>query len=265
MIAYDNIGLEDLQNYWGGDGVVFVTSSAGLVNAYHASFPNATHAKLSLADSHVIKYGNPKASLVMPVNDFFEEVLLHRPALGVIVGRRVLLSWQHPNGNQLTKAVYGSDILVTTLEGGPAPPSIREWVKIVVDLHNTLATPDMMMAPSAARQEALDRYIQYPLTYTNPGYIVPRSRPQNFEGINLVLEYINQPSYSLREALSRREASHLDDTLWVDFVRGEHVLKNASQVYGIVQGGRLVPPPDQSPTTRTIANYVFSTLRRSTL
>lgn len=219
MIQYDDISPEDLSRYW-GKGTVFMPLRNGdevVWNAYTTYEVGTSRVMLKLVKGlPITKLSSgeaPETALTLTYQEFFRQVLLHRPALGVLTredGSVYLLSWQHADGNDLCKAIRNEDVRVDMLvpPTGAAPDTDEEWPDVwgrLLSQHwdrvkaaDHAARLDQLIGNGLMR--ASTEYGQHPTTqWPRPG----RQRMvADKNATRYVLEYLNQAPHTIRRAAS---------------------------------------------------------------
>ena len=234
MIRYEDISARDMQNYW-GNGIILMQT--GSWNAY--TMTGATDAVISLTPAEDYpEYPGRERRIIMSYDEFFANALLHHPPLGVVrSGDAVyLLTWGHPDGMAMCKALLVEDVAVTLLYGvEPRKPeedralcevSVFEegaarWRERMLALPKTMSVenPDIEATNARRTRERLVYMEEREHVYENarPQRVRDRQHATHDRGLHLVLEFLNQEFDDYREAV-REDADNklyvFDDLTW---------------------------------------------------
>lgn len=271
MIRYEDIDPEDMARYW-GEGYVFLQCESGW-NAYSVKRIDDGTVHMVL-DANLVLAGKPPANVKLSYSEFFEQAMLHRPPLGVLVrqdGKVYGLGWQHANGNELAKAIRRTDVYVKPLtDGADEAEDDGNWVELCVATLQRVRALAMDAPEGTAVRHIVRRhdYMRPIREYRAHPLVRARDRPHDPEGqhpesIRMVLEFLNQTPARIKQALgqTKSKAVFLLGTAWISRDNKTVRLMNGEHEVGTIDPdtGDLIPVSGTS-SRRLVGERVYQAL-----
>lgn len=209
MIPYgQDITENDIRNYW-GNGYVLLRQG-GVWSMYRLIAVDGDRFLLNKSNTVGMADKNAPKEVTLTRDQFFEQVLLHRPELGIVPSADsaslIQLGWVPAHGNQI-KALTSNDIHITTLcKRKPKVAVVHEEPPIQEDQHVNL--PLMLVRKALAGNQVTIRigksaieaskFFQSPLRRDN----MPRvaGRDEHKGRLKLVVSYLNSTALEFQDA-----------------------------------------------------------------
>jgi len=270
MIQYEKIDVNDMQVYW-GKGYVIVPVGKHLYGYLSISFSKTSVVLRHDVGTMVEGLPPPPETMEMTHNVFFQNVMLHRPPLGVLVRSDeevVLLGWQHANGQRLSKAITEGEILCTPIvkkkKKGKEIKEEPDWVDFyeqAISEHYATCYEDIYAFDQEDILKDMMRHSAYSLTASEATRIVARyvDRPHRGNGIGIkyLLEFLNQERSCIEDAEGTTTNLYLSETAWLRYKDEKY---GWDLMNGSVEQGRIDPTLQFSPLKGELSSLIGQAL-----